>query len=228
MLNNNIQLQENEFLEAIRTDNRPRVQELLKTNPALAQIKTKEGFTPVFVALYRGNKQLASTIARSKGSLDVFEAACLGELEKLKQLVEKNPSLVKAYSPDGFTALALAAYLGQKDTVEYLISKGADVNAKANNTTGFTPLTGTVSENHTEIAKILAENGANVNHRYEGGYAPLIHAAASGNIELVKVLLDSKADPNVRANDGTTPLSAAKAKNHSEVVKLLQKHGAKQ
>ena len=219
---------EQEFVEAIKTDNRPRVRHLLESNPSLARMKTPDGLSPVFLALYRGNKQLAATIARSKGSLDIFEAASLGELERLKQIVEKNPSIINSYSPDGFTPLALAAYLGQKDTVEYLISKGANVNALAKNTTGFTALTGAVSQNNTEITKILVENGANVNHQYEGGYTPLIHAAASGNLELVRILLDANANPNVRTKDGTTALSAAISKEHAEVAKVLKSHGVKQ
>src|SRR5947199_10470658 len=51
-------------------------------------------------------------------------------------------------------ALPISSYLGQKETTEYLIGKGADVNAVARNRTGFTALTGAVANNHTEIAKL--------------------------------------------------------------------------
>ncbi|TMI35336.1 ankyrin repeat domain-containing protein [Candidatus Bathyarchaeota archaeon] len=109
-------------------------------------------------------------------------------LSQLKTLVDHDVSLVRSYSPDGFTALALASYLGQKESAEYLLDKGADLDASAKNETGYTALTGAVSQNHNEVAKLLLKKGANVNHQYEGGFTPLMHAAFAGNVELVNLL----------------------------------------
>lgn len=61
-------------------------------------------------------------------------------------------------------------FWARKGSVEYLIEKGADPNAVARNATGFTPLTGAASNNHTEIARLLVKNGAEVNYSYEGGF----------------------------------------------------------
>jgi uncharacterized protein len=216
-----------EFLAAIRNTDLTKIQQLLETNPSLASTKTSTGVSATIFALYNGNKQVAATIAEKKGKLDIFEAASLGELAQLIDLVRNNSSLVNSYSPDGFTPVALAAYLGQKETVEYLVENGADVNAVAKNETGFTPLTGAVSQNHTEVAKILVKSSANVNHSYEGGFTPLAHAASSGNIELVRLLLDYGADPNTRTPDGKSPLRFALEKNHPQVVTLLREHGAR-
>ncbi len=216
-----------EFLDAIKNGDRTKIEHLLETNPSLARTKTSTGVSATVFALYNRNKQVATTIAGKKGKLDIFEAASLGELIQVKDLVSHNSSLVNAYSPDGFTPVALAAYLGQRETVEYLIENGADVNAVAKNTTGYTPLTGAASQNHTEIAKMLVKNSANVNHSYEGGFTPLTHAAFSGNTELVRFLLEHGADPNTITSDGRSPLSFAIEKNHLEVTGLLKKHGAR-
>ncbi len=213
-----------EFLEAIKNGDRTKIEHLLETNPSLARTKTNTGVSATIFALYNRNAQVADTIAVKKGQLDIFEAASLGQLSQVKDLTRHNSSLLNSYSADGFTPVALAAYLGQKETVEYLVENGADVNAVAKNTTGYTPLTGAVSQNHTEIAKMLVKSGSDVNHSYEGGFTPLTHAAFSGNAELVRFLLDHGADPNTKTSDGRSPLSFAIEKNHPQIVDLLKKH----
>ena len=219
-------MQTDEFLEAIRKNDSPKIQKLLQTQPSLANTKDHDGVSAIFLALYRGNSQAAQEIASKKTSLDVYEAAALGNLPRLRTLLDQDKSLAKAYSADGFTALALAAYLGQNETTSLLIEKGADPNAVARNQTGFTPLTGAVSQNHNEVARLLVENGANVNHSYEGAFTPIMHAAHAGNLELVKLLLDNGADPNAKNGEGKTSLTFASEKNHEKVVALLQSHGA--
>ena len=220
-----MQPQEEEFLEAIRKNDQPTINKLLQERPQIANTRTKDGVSAIFLALYRGNSPLAAQIA-SKKQLDVFEAASIGDVDRLKSLISHDASLVKSYSPDGFTALALASYLGQKGSVEYLTENGADVNAIAKNETGFTALTGAASQNQNEIAKILVKKGAVVDHQYEGGFTPLMHAAAAGNIELVTLLLENGANPNMKNSEGKSPLSFALEKGNSKLADFLRKHGA--
>lgn len=219
-------MQTDEFLDAVKKNESPRIRQLLEAQPSLANARDKDGVSAVFLALYRGNKQAAQEIGSRKPDLDVFEAAALGILSQLKTLVDHDVSLVRSYSPDGFTALALASYLGQKESAEYLLDKGADLDASAKNETGYTALTGAVSQNHNEVAKLLLKKGANVNHQYEGGFTPLMHAAFAGNVELVNLLLENGADPNARNGEGKTPLTFAREKGHDSVVELLRKRGA--
>jgi uncharacterized protein len=215
-----------EFLDAVKTGDADRIDKLLKQNPTLAGAREKNGVSAIFLALYRGNRVGALAIASKKSELDVFEASALGDVERLKNAVDQDPSLVRTYSPDGFTALALAAYLGEKRSVEYLIEKGAELNALARNETGYTALTGAVSQNHNEIAKILVKNGAQVNHSYEGGFTPLMHAAYAGNVELVSFLLQNGADPMAKNSEGKTALAFAQEKNNIQIIELLRKNGA--
>jgi uncharacterized protein len=219
-------MQTDEFLEAIRKNDNPKILQLLKTQPSLADTREPGGVSAIFLALYRGNKQAAQEIASRRSSLDIFEAAALGSVGNLKRLLDHDKSLVFSYSPDGFTALGLAAYLGQKESVEYLIDKGADLNALAKNETGYTALTGAVSQNHNDIARLLVNRGANVNHGYEGGFTPLMHAAYAGNLELVNLLLEHGADPNAKNAEGKTPLTFARENGHAKLAELLKSHGA--
>jgi len=215
-----------EFLDAVKKNESAIILQLLEAQPSLANARDKDGVSAVFLALYRGNKQAAQEIASRKSDLDIFEAAALGVLAQLNTLLDPDGSLVRSYSTDGFPALALASYLGKKESAEYLIDKGADLNATAKNETGYTALTGAVSQNHNEVAKLLLKKGANVNHQYEGGFTPLMHAAFAGNVELVNLLLENGADPNARNGEGKTPLIFAREKGQDSVVELLRKSGA--
>lgn len=219
-------MQTDEFLEVIRKGDIARIEQLLEENPTLANARTKDGVSAIFLALYRGNKIAALAIASKKPELDVFEASVMGDLESLKKIVSHDSVSVSSYSPDGFTALALASYLGQKEAVDYLIQKGADVNALARNETGFTALTGAVTQNQNEIAKVLVKNGARVNHHYEGGFTPLMHAAYNENVDLVSFLLQNGADPTAKNGEGKSPLTFALEKNNPEIIGLLRKNGA--
>lgn len=220
-------MQTDEFLNAIKKGDTTRIDQLLQENPTLSNAREKNGVSAILLALYRGNKTAALAIASKKLELDMFEASALGDLESLKKTVNSDPSSVSSYSPDGFTALALAAYLGQRESVEYLVGKGADPNALARNETGYTALTGAVSQNHNEIAKILVKNGARVNHGYEGGFTPLMHASSAGNIELVNFLLQNGADPTAKNSEGKTALTFAREKSNNQIIELLGKNGAR-
>jgi ankyrin repeat protein len=221
-----LSIQIDEFLESIQKGNLSRINQLLEANPTLANSKAKNGVSALLLASYHGRQDIAVAIAAKKPVLDIFEASVLGNLEQVRNLIDRDASLVNSYSPDGFTPIALAAYLGQRDVTEYLLGKGANVNAIAKNTTGFTPLTGAIANNHTEISKILVNRGADVNHRYEGGVSPLMEASLNGNLELVRLLLENGADPTATTGDGKTPMSFAKEKNHVEVIEALRTHGS--
>ena len=221
-----LSIQADEFLESVQNGEVAKVRQLLAANPELAENKTKNGVSVILQALYYGHPNVAQAIGEKKKGLDIFEAGVLGNLDRVKTLVTNDRSASNSYSPDGFSVLALAAYLGQKHVTEYLIANGADLNAVAKNPTGFTALTGATANNHTEIAKLLVNHGANVNHRYEEGASPLMEAAHNGNVELVRFFLEKGADPNPKTKDGKSPLSLAREKNHSVVVEILNKHGA--
>lgn len=78
---------------------------------------------------------------------------------------------------------------GDKLAVEFLLSKGADVNIK--NGVLATPLSYVSTENGKEIAKILIKHGANVNVTDSRGWTPLTYAVYNKN-EKVEALLRSK------------------------------------
>ncbi len=215
------------FFESIVKGDSARIEQLLKSNPALADATNKQGVSATVFALYNGRTDLARLLAKTKRNpLDIFEACSLGNYDVVRQILVNNSALSNAFSPDGFTPLGLAAHLGRKEVVELLLSSGADVNTISKNSTGFTALTGALAGGHREITRILLQKGANPNHRYEAGFSPIMTAAEGGDVETVKLLLSFGADPSVTANDGRSAMSIALEKGHREVVELLGKLAA--
>jgi len=67
--------------------------------------------------------------------------------------------------------LIQAADFGQAEVVKFLISKGADVNAKDN--FGITPLLAATYEGHVDVVDILLKKGADKNVKGPDGMTPL-------------------------------------------------------
>jgi len=93
---------------------------------------------------------------------------------------------------------------GEKSTIERLIVKGVDVNAKDNR--GNTPLHKAAIQ-HMDIAELLITNGADVNTKNKYGYTPLHEAASARNLDVAKLLIARGANVNARNNAGDTPLN---------------------
>ena len=89
--------------------------------------------SPILQALYRGDRDEAERIRGGAGDLDVFDAAALGDTERLEELLANDPSLVSAWSPDGFTPLHYAAFFGGPDATTALLARGADLETPARN-----------------------------------------------------------------------------------------------
>jgi len=214
------------FFEAVQSGHPSKVEALLDANASLAKARNEKGQSAVLVAVYTGRKEIRDLMLARGIALELDEAAAAGQLARVKQLVDKDPALANNFSPDGFPVFALAAVFGHGEVAEYLLAKGADVNAAATNGTGYNALTGAVASGHAQMAGWLLENGANANYRYGGGYSPLLTAAANGHLEIVKMLLRHGADLHVKTNDGKTARSFAEDRGHAAVAEFLRSRGA--
>lgn len=67
----------------------------------------------------------------------------------------------------GRNALHFAADYGHVDIIEYLISKGANVNLKDKH--GITPLLAAIYEEHTDCVKMLLKSGAKTDGKAPDG-----------------------------------------------------------
>ena len=80
-----------------------------------------------------------------------------------------------------------AAYGEYPRTAEYLLARGADVNAKSAD--GLTPLHYAAGAGNTVVVGILLKAGADPNARSIDGTTPLMRAAGAGREDTVKRLV---------------------------------------
>lgn len=216
-----------EFLVAVKNGEALKVREMLKRDPTLATAATAKGVSALLVAVYNGKKEIADLLLSTGIKLNIFEASATGRIERVRELLKKDRSLVNSYSSDGWTPLHLADF-GYPEVAKLLLDNGAQINAVARNNFKSTPLQGAAAFKQLEVARVLIARGADVNPRGEGGYSPLHEAAGSGQLELARLLIKHKADVNAKGDDGKTPLAIALEYKQIEVANLLRQHGATQ
>jgi len=104
--------------------------------------------------------------------------------------------------------------------VQELIDDGINVNS-TNEKNGWTALHYAADKGRAKIAKILIENGADIDRRDVKGRTPLHIAAIKGNVKVAKVLLNYGADPNVLDAKGKRPLDYSLENQRKALVVLL-------
>jgi len=126
-------------------------------------------------------------------------------------------------------SLTDAAAKGDLEQVKLLISKGVDINVKDDE--GLTPLHHAIKEGHTELARFLIDQDANLNAKEKRwDYAPLHYAIWFENIDIVEVLVNKGVDVNYTPKRDYSPLINAiwcKDKYRYNMVRLLLDHGAR-
>ncbi len=197
------------LFDALRAGDAERVHGLLRDAPELARGRTDDGISATLWALYVGEPVLAEHVARAAGTLDAFEATALGEIGVLRERVERDPGSLSAFTPDGFTALHLAAFFGQPAAADVLLAAGAPVDPAARNSMRVTPLHSAAAGRRPAMVSLLLAAGADPHARQAGGWTPLHSAAQNGDRESARLLLAAGADPHTPNDAGRTPAELA-------------------
>jgi ankyrin repeat protein len=211
-----------EIFEAIVAGDDERVQALADADPAAVHSRNEDGTSALLLARYYGRVDLVEELASRAPELDVFEAAALGRLERVRELVAADGALASAFAPDGFHPLGLAAFFNHPEVVRFLLERGAPVDAVARNERiQTTALQAAAASSDVESARLLLDAGASPNVSESGGFTPLHAAAANGDDELAALLLERGADRSARAADGKSAADLAREQGHDDLAAKL-------
>ena len=179
------------IFDAIGAGDADQVRTLLRADPSLAQARCPaSGISVVLSARYRHRADLVEAVLEAQPELDVFDAAAVGPLDRLRQLLDEDPGAAGRWSTDGFTPLHLGAFFAQPEAVALLLERGAEAGAVARNAMQVQPLHSAVAGRDVGSVRILLAAGADPNARQHGGWTPLMAARQHGDAEVERLLLD--------------------------------------
>jgi uncharacterized protein len=179
-----------------------------------------KGFSPIAELLIRRNADM--NLKNNYGMTALMIASMNGQTEIAKLLIDHEADVDVQDPREGQTALILAVrFNAPMEVIRLLIQSGAKVSMVRKD--GSTALTLAAKP---EVAQLLLENSALVDHPNKYGRTPLVESSYGNNTDLLRVLIDHGATLDTQDNDGRTALNRAAANGRIENVRLLLEKGA--
>lgn len=167
-----------------------------------------------------------------------------GDLDKVRELVERHPDVVDARAAWDETPVEAATQMGRKDIIEYLLGRGAPLDlftacvlgrrdlveaelardasrARAHGVHGLPTLYFAAIGGQREIAELLLAAGADVNDAVPAA-APIHGAVLGRSVEMVSWLLANGADRTAPDYEGRSARELAEAMGQPELAGLLE------
>jgi len=211
-----------DLIAAVIAGDVTQVTDLLATDPTLANARDETGVSALLLARYRHERPVLDALIAADPDMDVFDAAALGHIDRLRHRLDEDPGRATAFAGDGFTALHLAAFFGKAEAARVLLTAGASVDTYGRNDLANQPLHSAAAGRHIEVCRVLLAAGADVNATQHGGFTPLHASAESGDVELSELFLSAGADPTVTTTAGATAAGVAEAAGHLDLAQRLR------
>lgn len=202
---------------------------LEETDEELVDSPDTFGMSPLMIASQKGYTGIVSHLiahsadvnfSNTSGKNSLMLACSGGHMKIAVQLFEHGASL-DSKDNGGSGCLHWAVDGNKPDCIQWLLDKGIQVDVEDD--FGCSPLLRLASMNgNVEVAKILIENGADVNKTDKIKKSPLMVAAVNGHFPLVQLLVENGADVHAVNKYGKTALDFAESFGRKNVVAYLQ------
>lgn len=228
-----------QLANAVRRNDRVRVLRLLKKGMDVNSTDAN-GYVPLEIAAMEDNEDLVRLLLRKGADIEATtlsrgmvlnEVAWEGKNAMVRLLLDLGADINSKHDRCG-SPLGNAVNRGHEKTVELLISRGAEINATKSGVKGAyggaygTALHTAVAGGLTRIARILLENGADLNFAGDYEEKPIVEAAISGQDEAVELLLQFGANVNEKSAWCGDAIRAAAITGENKVIEVLLRHGA--
>jgi Ankyrin repeats (3 copies) len=154
------------------------------SSASMAASESKKG--PREMASMDLNKSARDDLRQNK---EVLQAARSGDLTTLRRLVKDWRSTDFSDQKTGAQPLLLAAFQGHLAVVEFLLDKGARVNAS--DADGKTALILAATKGYRDMVELLLKRGADPRWSDKGGRTAVYWALANGHKEIAETLRSS-------------------------------------
>jgi len=226
------------------------LEDLAKKNVNLESKDESTGSTALHIAattcrpnvvawLLRKSADLTAT--DKEGFMPLHKASVQGHVETVKILIDGRADINEFTKGSGKTAITLCAERGNLECLQFLLTRGAEVNTEARD--GSTPLMAAAHRGETEIVLHLLGKKASVNQVCHAGWSPLMYGLNNsvplrgpagetgekkvnidgvlGRKSTIEIIMLHKADVNQQAPDGLRPLIIAASHDRPAAVKWL-------
>lgn len=189
--------------EAVRRGDKVILEEMLADGYDVNAVDERSGRTALCTAARIGNTDLARILISHGARADhVTMAEAVGGWGESQPSEKPMIDLLLAHgAPAGGSGLVSAVVYNRLDLAEYLISKGADVNAKGLG---------------------LNSSASTFNDPEKDGSRPLFAAVDKRNPKMAELLLQHGADPTLPGESGFTAAQMAKRTGDSELIKVFE------
>nr|KAF6285197.1 ankyrin repeat domain 27 [Myotis myotis] len=207
----------------------------LKQRMSLLSQMTSTPIDCLFKHIASGNqKEVERLLSQEDQDKDAIQKMChplcfCDDCEKLVSGRLNDPSVVTPFSRDdrGHTPLHVAALCGQASLIDFLVSKGAVVNATDYH--GSTPLHLACQKGYQSVTLLLLHYKASADVQDNNGNTALHLACAHGHEDCVKALVYYDVQScrlDIGNEKGDTPLHIAARWGYQGIIETLLQNGA--
>lgn len=155
----------------------------------------------------------------SQGFSPLHYAAASNSIECIKSLLSHSPELLERQGEEGQTPLFIAVQYGVHNSVDTLLSIGADSNRSIVN--DLSPLLWAIQSKNNQIAmRLLAQEDIHLDYALRDGSSALEYAIEMQQTQVLRRLIERGANVN-RKSRGYTPLHLSIANGYLGGVKAL-------